>query len=154
LSPILATFDIETTPRLRAVIGRLSRRLRPAAAAVAAGLTPTKISVLLHVSRAGQIRLSELSDAEGINPTMMSRVIANLTEAGLVTRVSDPSDRRAALVEATAAGRKLADRIRRERTDALNLALEGLDERERSQIEAALPALERLAEQLWLGERS
>jgi DNA-binding MarR family transcriptional regulator len=154
MSVILATFDTETTPRLRAVIGRLSRRLRPAAAAVAAGLTPTKISVLLHVSRAGQIRLSELSDAEGINPTMMSRVIANLTEAGLVTRVSDPSDRRAALVEATAAGRKLADRIRRERTDALNLALDGLDERERSQIEAALPALERLAEQLWVGERS
>jgi len=154
LSPILTPFDTETTPRLRAVIGRLSRRLRPTAAAVAAGLTPTKISVLLHVARAGQIRLSDLSDAEGINPTMMSRVIAELTEAGLVERVSDPSDRRAALVEATAAGRKLADRIRRERTDALNLALEGLDERERSQIEAALPALERLAEQLWVGERS
>ncbi len=154
MSPILATFDTETTPRLRAVIGRLSRRLRPTPAAVAAGLTPTKISVLLHVARAGQIRLSELSDAEGINPTMMSRVIADLTEAGLVTRAIDPGDRRAALVEATAAGRKLADRIRRERTDALNLALDGLDERERSQIEAALPALERLAERLWVGERS
>jgi len=153
LSPILATSDAETTPRLRVVIGRLSRRLRPADAAVAAGLTPTRISVLLHVARAGQIRLSELSDAEGINPTMMSRVIADLTEAGLVERVSDPGDRRAALVEATKAGHKLAARIRRERTDALNIALEGLDERERSQIEAALPALERLAEQL-KGERS
>jgi DNA-binding MarR family transcriptional regulator len=152
MSPLLA-LDLETTPRLRAVIGRLSRRLRPTAAAVAAGLTPTKISVLLHVARAGQTRLSELSDAEGINPTMMSRVIADLTEAGLVERVSDPGDRRAALVEPTARGRKLADRIRRERTDALNVALDGLDERERSQIEAALPALERLAEQL-KGERS
>ena len=70
MSPLLATLDVETTPRLRAVIGRLSRRLRPTAAAVAAGLTPTKISVLLHVARAGQIRLSELSEAEGINPTM------------------------------------------------------------------------------------
>jgi DNA-binding MarR family transcriptional regulator len=154
MSLILATFDTETTPRLRAVIGRLSRRLRPTPAAVDAGLTPTKISVLLHVARAGQIRLSELSDAEGINPTMMSRIIADLTEAGLVTRAIDPGDRRAALVEATATGRKLADRIRRERTDALNLALEGLDERERSQIEAALPALERLAEELRVGERS
>jgi DNA-binding MarR family transcriptional regulator len=154
MSLILATFDTETTPRLRAVIGRLSRRLRPTPAAVDAGLTPTKISVLLHVARAGQIRLSELSDAEGINPTMMSRIIAGLTEAGLVERVSDPSDRRAALVEATVTGRKLADRIRRERTDALNLALDGLDERERSQIEAALPALERLAEELQVGERS
>jgi len=135
------------------VIGRLSRRLRPTAAAVAAGLTPTKISVLLHVARAGRLRLSELSEAEGINPTMMSRIIADLTEAGLVMRISDPGDRRAAFVEATPTGNKLAERIRRERTDALNLALEGLDEHERSQIEAALPALERLAEQL-KGERS
>jgi DNA-binding MarR family transcriptional regulator len=148
LSPLLATIDVEAASRLRVAIGRLSRRLRPTDAAVAAGLTPTKISVLLHVGRAGEIRLSDLSEAEGINPTMMSRVIADLAEAGLVERVSDPSDRRAALVAPTPAGRTLADRIRRERTDALNLALEGLDERERGQIEAALPALERLAEEL------
>ncbi|HTP22520.1 MAG TPA: MarR family transcriptional regulator [Solirubrobacteraceae bacterium] len=153
MSFILASFDAETTPRLRAVIGRLSRRLRPTDAAVAAGLTPTKISVLLHVARAGRVRLSDLSDSEGINPTMISRVIADLSDAGLVERVSDPSDRRAALVEPMPAGRKLAERIRRERTDALNLALDGLDEHERCHIEAALPALERLAEQL-KGERS
>jgi DNA-binding MarR family transcriptional regulator len=154
LSPLLAAFDTETTPRLRAVIGRLSRRLRPTASAVAAGLTPTKISVLLHVSRMSRMRLSELSDAEGINPTMISRVIADLAEAGLVERVSDPGDRRAAFVEITKAGHKLAERIRGERTDALNLALDGLDEQERAHIEAALPALERLAEQLRTGERS
>jgi DNA-binding MarR family transcriptional regulator len=153
LSLLLATLDIEATPRLRAVIGRLSRRLRPTTAAVAAGLTPTKISVLLHVARAGRIRLSELAESEAINPTMLSRVIADLAEQGLLERVSDPGDRRAAFVEPTPAGRKLSERIRRERTDALNLALEGLDENERSQIEAALPALERLAEQL-KGERS
>ncbi len=102
----------------------------------------------------GRMRLSELSDAEGINPTMISRVIADLAEAGLVERVSDPSDRRAAFVEITKAGNKLAERIRRERTDALNLALDGLDEHERAHIEAALPALERLAEQLRTGERT
>jgi DNA-binding MarR family transcriptional regulator len=148
LSLLLAILDIETTPRLRAVIGRLSRRLRPTAALVAAGLTPTKTSVLLHVARAGRIRLSELSESEGINPTMLSRVVADFAEQGLLERVSDPGDRRAALVEVTPAGRRLAERIRRERTDALNLALEGLDEHDRAQIEAALPALERLAEQL------
>jgi DNA-binding MarR family transcriptional regulator len=84
---------------------------------------------------------------------MMSRVIADLAQQGLVERISDPGDRRAALVDATTNGRSLADSIRRERTDALNVALDGLDERERSQIEAALPALERLAEQL-KGDRS
>ena len=95
----------------------------------------------------GRMRLSELSDAEGINPTMISRVIADLAEAGLVERVSDPRRPPSRLVEITETGNKLAERIRRERTDALNLALDGLDEQERG-TSRPLPALERLAEQL------
>ena len=140
--------DIDTTARLRAVIGRLSRRLRPTAAAVAAGLTPTKISILLSVAREGPIRLSDLSSAEGVNPTQLSRTIAHLVDAGLIERAADEGDRRAAWVKPTPAGRRLADRIRRQRTDALNLALQDLDPRERAQIIAALDGLEHLAEQL------
>jgi len=51
-------------------------------------------------------------------------------------------------VTPTAAGRKLAERIRRERTAALNEALEGLPDDDRHLLERALPALEGLAEQL------
>jgi DNA-binding MarR family transcriptional regulator len=142
------SLDLDTTARLRAVIGRLSRRLRPTPAAVAAGLTPTRISVLLHVSRVGRIRLSELADAEGLNPTLLSRTVSNLADAGLLERVSDTDDRRAAWVGATAAGKRLSERIRRERTDALSAALEGLTDRERKAIESVLPALEHLAEEL------
>jgi len=146
--------DIETTARLRAVIGRLSRRLRPTAAAVAAGLTPTKISILLTVVREGPIRLSDLSDSEGVNPTQLSRTIAHLADAGLIDRAADEGDRRAAWARPTPAGRRLAERIRRERTDALKLALEGLDAAERERIVAALDGLEHLAERLRVGERS
>lgn len=146
--------DIETTARLRAVIGRLSRRLRPTAASVAAGLTPTKISILLTVVREGPIRLSDLSDSEGVNPTQLSRTVVHLVEAGLIERAADERDRRAAWVKPTPAGRRLAERIRRERTDALKVALGGLEPRERDQIIGALDALEHLAEQLWVGDRS
>jgi DNA-binding MarR family transcriptional regulator len=111
-------------------------------------LTPTRVSVLLHVVRAGSVRLSDLAEAEGINPTMLSRVVSDLADAGLVERVSDESDRRAAWANATAAGRKLAERMRRERTDALNLALDELSAAERATLERALPALEELAEAL------
>jgi DNA-binding MarR family transcriptional regulator len=149
LTPTAPThLELETTARLRAVIGRLSRHLRPTRAAVAAGLTPTRISVLLHVSRARRIRLSELAGAEGLNPTLLSRAVGHLADAGLLERVSDPADRRAAWVEVTAAGQRLSERIRRERTDALSGALDGLTDDERTQIESVLPALERLAEQL------
>jgi DNA-binding MarR family transcriptional regulator len=144
-APIL---DEETAVRLRGVIGRLSRRLRPTAAGASAGLTPTRISVLLTVVRQDHMRLAELAEAESLNPTMLSRVISELVSAGLVARYGDDGDRRAAWVKATAAGRKLAERMRRERTMALNRALDGLSGEDRWLIEHALPALEGLAEQL------
>lgn len=140
--------EIESAAQLRAVIGKLSRRLRPTAAAIAAGLTPARVSVLLHVEHAGPVRLSELGAAEGINPTMLSRVIAHLVEAGLLERISDEGDRRSAWATATDAGRRLARQIRCERTDAVSSALAGLREPDRRRIEQALPALEALAEQL------
>ena len=143
--PIL---DEETAVRLRVAIARLSRLLRPTAAGTAAGLTPTRISVLLAVVRARRIRLAELAESESLNPTMLSRVVADLSAAGLVSRESDAGDRRAAWVQSTGAGRRLAERMRRERTNALNHALEGVSEEDRHLIERALPALEGLAEQL------
>jgi DNA-binding MarR family transcriptional regulator len=140
--------DVESAARLRAVIAKLSRRLRPTAAGAAAGLTPTRVSVLLDVVRRGPIRLSELADSQAINPTMLSRVVSDLAEGGLLERVSDRGDRRAAWVKATAAGRRLAERMRRERTDAVKLALARLTDADRGRIEEALPALEGLAEGL------
>lgn len=142
------TIETDTAPRLRAVIGRLSRRLRPTKAAVSAGLTPTRITVLQTVTRRGPLRLSELAACEGINPTMLSRVTADLVEAGLLERASDEGDRRAAWVKATAVGRRLAERIRSERTDAVSVALAGLSDHDHQLIDRALPALEQLADQL------
>ncbi|MGZ4349442.1 MAG: MarR family winged helix-turn-helix transcriptional regulator [Solirubrobacteraceae bacterium] len=148
MSPAAPALDIDTAARLRVAIGRLSRRLRTTAAGSAAGLTPTKISVLLTVVREGPIGLSALAESESLNPTMLSRVIANLVDAGLLARTSDDGDRRAAWVEATEDGRQLAQRMRRERTDAVNEALDALAPDDRRLLEKALPALEQLAEQL------
>jgi DNA-binding MarR family transcriptional regulator len=140
--------DLDTATRLRVAIGRLSRRLRTTEAGAAAGLTPTRISVLLTVVRDGPVRLAALAAAERLNPTMLSRVISDLVDAGLLGRTSDDGDRRAAWVEATDAGHSLAGRMRRERTDALNEALAELSTTDRQVVEKALPALESLAEQL------
>jgi DNA-binding MarR family transcriptional regulator len=140
--------DTETATRLRAAIGRLSRRLRTTAAGRAAGLTPTGSSLLLNVDRNGPVRLSALAASEGINPTMLSRIVAGMVEQGLLERTSDEGDRRAAWVNATRTGRLVAQRMRRERTDAVNAAMVALGEREQRLIERALPALEALAEEL------
>ncbi len=129
-------------------IGRLSRRLRPTAAGSEAALTPTRISVLLTVDRDGPIRIADLAERESLNPTMLSRAISQLVDDGSLERVCDDRDRRAAWVTVTDAGHELAERIRRERTDALNDALGGLGAADRRLIERALPALEGLAAQL------
>jgi DNA-binding MarR family transcriptional regulator len=148
MTPTLTQLDLDTAARLRMAIGKLSRRLRPTPAAVAAGLTPTQISLLLNVARQGPIRLSDLAEAESINPTQLSRSVAHLVDIGAVERASDQGDRRAAWVKATGAGRRLSERMRRERTDALNAALAELSAQERHQLLSSLEALERLADAL------
>src|SRR5205807_10002477 len=130
--------DTETAARLRTAIGKLSRRLRTTAAGRAAGLTPTGSSVLLNVDRNGPMRLSELASSEGLNPTMVSRVVAGQLQDGLLERSSDAGDRRAAWVSVTAAGHTLAERMRRERTEAVNAAMGGLSAHDWRAIEGAL----------------
>jgi DNA-binding MarR family transcriptional regulator len=140
--------DTDTPTRLRTAIGKLHRRLRPTSAGADAGLTPTRHSLLFTVLRRGPIRLTDLAAAEGINPTMLSRIVSDLSEGGLLARTCDPTDRRAALVEVTDAGRRLADQMRSERTDVLSRALHSLEAGDRETLELALPALERLGEAL------
>jgi DNA-binding MarR family transcriptional regulator len=130
------------------VLGQLARRLRPTEAMLAASLTPTRVSVLLNTVRNGPIRLADVAEQEGLNPTLLSRTVAHLAQDGLVTRTADESDRRSAWLEATPAGRELAERIRAERTHAVQAALAGLGAEDRQLVERALPALEQLAGRL------
>jgi DNA-binding MarR family transcriptional regulator len=145
--------DAATASRLRTVLGRLSKQLRATAASTDAGLTPTKISVLLSVDRRGMTRIAELADLEALNATLLSRTISKLVDAGLLDRVSDAGDRRAAWVQVTDEGHRLAERMRRERTEVVNRGMSALPAAERETIEQAIPALEALADQLRDGPR-
>jgi DNA-binding MarR family transcriptional regulator len=138
--------DIETTARLRMVIGHLSRNLRRTQAG--ATLTSTETTVLGAAVRNGPVGLTKLANAEGMNPTMLSRVVRHLEEGGLVVRRADPDDKRAGFVDATRAGRRLDERIHTERTDALNRVIARLEPHERSALAGVLPILERIAVEL------
>jgi DNA-binding MarR family transcriptional regulator len=133
----------ERAARLRAAVGRLNRGLRSTQAG--AGLTPSQISVLFTIVRRGPLGLSELASIEDMNPTMLSRITAQLGERGLISRHASAQDRRAAVVESTAAGRRMRERIQRERARALEAHVERLEESQREQLWQALPALEQLA---------
>jgi DNA-binding MarR family transcriptional regulator len=136
----------ELTTRLRSVIAKVSRRLRPTVAGSA--LSPSQISVLFTVVRLGPLRLSEVAEIESLNPTMLSRIAAQLCDAGLIRRSADPGDRRAAFLAPTAAGRRIRERIHREHTRALSAHVDGLDEQQQAALWNALPVLEELARRL------
>jgi DNA-binding MarR family transcriptional regulator len=136
----------ETVERLRVALGTTSRYLRSTEAGE--GLTPTELSILATISRRGSLRLTELAEIERVNPTMVSRIAARLTEARLISREADADDRRAARVEATAAGRALHERIREQRRASLAAHLDELPDDDVQVLLAALPALEALAEGL------
>lgn len=138
----------ETAPRLRTAVGKLSRLLRRTDAGSGVDLTPTLVAVLLNADRLGPIRLAEIGEREGLNPTLLSRSVAQLTADGLIERSADPEDRRSAWIEATSSGHAVAAKIRGERTVAVQGALDELDDADRELIELALPALERLAQAL------
>jgi DNA-binding MarR family transcriptional regulator len=136
----------ELPSRTRTVIARLSRRLRQTRAG--ADLSTSQYQVLATTVRHAPVRLARLADLEGLNPTMLSRIVGKLEVAGLVARTPDPDDGRAAVLTATRPGRDLVARVRRERTDALSLVIDGLDDSQRRALLAALPVLESMAEHL------
>ncbi len=139
-------FDGDDVARLRIALGRISRLLDRQSRG--RELTGTQASVLATVVRRGPLRISELAECEGINPTMLSRIVAKLESAELLHRTPDPDDGRAARVEPTEAGTELNRRQRAERTQLLTDRLAGLPGSRARELLAALPALEALAEQL------
>ena len=138
--------DEDSVIRLRRAVLRVARQLN--AASVGEGLTPTQASVLGIITRRGPLGLTELSEIEGLNPTMLSRVVGKLDSFGLIRRLRDPDDFRAARVEVTPEGKQTNQRIAAERAAILSERLAGLPPDQEAALVAALPALENLAEDL------
>lgn len=140
-------FDAEQVARLRVALARVARALDRRARG--GTLTGTQASVLATAAVRGPVRITELAEIEGVNPTMLSRIVGKLEAAGLLARRPDPQDGRAALVEATAEGVALHARLRAERTRLIAEHLAAVpDPAHTAALLAALPALEALAASL------
>jgi DNA-binding MarR family transcriptional regulator len=136
----------ESAERLRRIVGRLGRSLR--LAHVDDNLTPSQREALFTIANRGPLRLSELASNEGINPTMLSRIVTNLEAAKLVTRTFDAADARVVHLAVTDKGSDLCNEIRNERTDVLLLALSELTSQQQKVLTEALPVLEALVDSL------
>jgi DNA-binding MarR family transcriptional regulator len=132
--------------RLRIALNRVARRIDRQVSGGA--LTRTQLSILAAVSRLGPVGLTELAELEDVNPTMLSRIVARLTDAELVRRLADPGDGRASRLELTPRGRRLYQNLRDQRTKLLAERLDELPDEVTLTLLAAIPALEALADQM------
>src|ERR671937_640135 len=135
--------DVELVSRLRRVIGRLARQLNMTT--TGEGLTPTQASVLGQIAVRGPLGMAELTELEGLNPTMLSRLVRKLDDDGLIRKLSDPADLRAVQVEITPAGSLVHARLHELRTQVVSECLQRLPEITVAELVQALPAMERLA---------
>jgi DNA-binding MarR family transcriptional regulator len=131
----------ELASRIRLNINRLHRRLRQESLA---GLSPAQASALGAVMRLESPTLGELAAVEQVQPPTMTRIVASLTEAGMVTRVTDASDRRSARVRITPAGKRSLDRIRTLKNAFLTRRLADLSPQEQAQATELVDLLEHL----------
>jgi DNA-binding MarR family transcriptional regulator len=124
------------------VLVRLARTLRRAGQST---LTASQVLALGTVEDFGPLRISALATHEAMDPSVATRVVASLEVLGLLIRADDPEDKRASLVDLSESGRRALIELWNERMLGLNSRLERLTQKERHAVEAALPALEKLA---------
>src|SRR5215211_725064 len=133
----------ELADRLRFSITRTARRLRQQGDPA---LSPTLAAALSTIERAGPLGPSELARLERVQRPTATRVVTRLCDAGLVERLPDERDRRAALLEITPAGQSALRDLRRQKTAYLAERLTALEPDERELLAHASDLLERMLE--------
>ena len=115
---------------------------------VRTGLGLTANLTLGTLNREGPARVTALAAAASIGQPAMTELVQRLERQGLVTRIDDPGDGRAALVTITDAGRVPLDDQRRNRRDLLAQLLTALPPEDEATLtlamHVALPVIGRL----------
>jgi DNA-binding MarR family transcriptional regulator len=129
---------------VRQGVQRLSRRLQVERSPT--GLSLTKVSLLGHLARRGDLSPGELAAADRLQPQSVTRVLAELERDGLVQRYPDPLDKRTRRMRITVTGRATLTADMRDRDEWLADAMSELTAAERSTLLEAADLLARLGE--------
>ena len=121
---------------------RLARELRREIHSLS--VTGGQVSILAAIKGAPGITASIVAEGERISAPAMSNHVARLEKAGLIERSREGFDRRRVGLKLTTEGEKVLRSVRQRRTAWLAARLDRLTDKERAQIEQAIPALEKL----------
>ncbi|MBR7825490.1 MarR family transcriptional regulator [Actinospica sp. MGRD01-02] len=136
---------VRASQEVRAVVGRLRRRIR--AAADPADLSQPQSSVLARLLDKDGLTTADLANVEGVRHQSMAANVAALAHLGLVERRRDPGDGRRMLIALTAEGRRRAQEGRQARGEWLAAELQKqCTEDELRTVITAMAVLRRLAD--------
>ncbi len=113
-----------------------------------AEITISQARTLSTLATRGPARVTDLALIEQVAQPTMSALVARLADHGLVDRRPDPADPKATLISITEAGIDDWRSLIALRTELFASGLALLTASERNSLEAALPALEHLVEEL------
>lgn len=131
----------ELAQSLRLSIARLARLLRQQDRT---GHGATFTAALAAVARHGGPTHGELAAMEQVAPPTITAVVGKMEALGLVTRETDPNDRRVTRIRATPAGLELLADTRNRRTQWLQSQMSVLTDDEFSTLQAAADVLAKL----------
>jgi DNA-binding MarR family transcriptional regulator len=109
----------------------------------AAGVGPAQLSAMSVLAFRDGISPSELARIEHVALPTMSRIVAALSDAGLVARSANPDDLRSVLLSLTSRGRALFEAARTRRLRVASEIVASLDDDERARL---TPIIDKLAE--------
>jgi DNA-binding MarR family transcriptional regulator len=140
----------ELTAGLLGVIGPLRRVLRRRVREdwPLEPLPAAQAELLRLVSEQPGIGVGEAAARLRTAANTVSTLVRQLGSADLIARTSDPADRRSARLDLTPAAEARIAAWRERRAQAARQALDALSADDRAHLHGALPALERLVEEL------
>jgi MarR family transcriptional regulator for hemolysin len=109
--------------------------------ASAMGVTRSQWRVLARLKREPGLRQVELAERLDMEPITLCRIVDRLEEAGLVERQTDPSDRRAWLLELTAKADPVVKQLRGLARSIAEEAMNGIKQGELRELQERLAAI-------------
>lgn len=101
-------------------------------------VTLPRFRVLVVLASRGPSSVSALAGDLGVHPSNATRAVERLVQVGLVRRTEDEHDRRVAVLELTADGRRTVDGVTARRAQEVRAVLAGMPARSRGQVALAL----------------
>ncbi|HMG82106.1 MAG TPA: MarR family winged helix-turn-helix transcriptional regulator [Ferruginibacter sp.] len=130
----------------RTVITRLIKKLRTKSA-TSLSLSLTERSTMALLDQHKELLPSELAGMEKITTQSMSQILSHLQEIGYINRKESATDKRKAIISLSKTGQTILHKLRDERDQWLNKALQATcSEKEQEQLRKCLPLLTRLVD--------